>query len=76
MTEHIKTRNKIKAISKIKTFNDLMDAIIISDEDRKIMELHYLQEKDFNYIADIMGYSEITVKKRHAKIIKRIGKIL
>lgn len=76
MTEHIETRNKLKEIVEIQTFSDLLDRCILSEEDRRIMELHYLQDKDLRYIADLLGYSEGTIKKRHRKILKKLNKIL
>lgn len=76
MTEHIETRNKLKEIVGIKTFSDLLDRCIMSEEDRRIMELHYLQDKDLRYIADLLGYSEGTIKKRHRKVLKKLNQIL
>ena len=76
MTEHIETRNKLKEIVEIQTFSDLLDRCILSEEDRRIMELHYLRDKDLRYIADLLGYSEGTIKKRHRKILKKLNKIL
>lgn len=76
MTEHIETRNKLREIVEIQTFSDLLDRCIMSEEDRRIMELHYLQEKDLRYIADLLGYSEGTIKKRHRKVLKKLNQIL
>lgn len=76
MTEHIETRTKLKEIVEIQTFSDLLDRCILSEEDRRIMELHYLQDKDLRYIADLLGYSEGTIKKRHRKVLKKLKKIL
>lgn len=76
MTEHIETRNKLKEIVEIQTFSDLLDRCIMSEEDRRIMELHYLQDKDLRYIADLLGYSEGTIKKRHRKVLKKLNQIL
>lgn len=76
MTEHIETRNKLKEIVEIQTFSDLLDRCILSEEDRRIMELHYLQNKDLRYIADLLGYSEGTIKKRHRKVLKKLKQIL
>lgn len=76
MTEHIKTRNKLKEIVEIQTFSDLLDRCILSEEDRRIMELHYLQDRDLRYIGDLLGYSEGTIKKRHRKVLKKLNQIL
>lgn len=76
MTEHIETRTKLKEIVEIQTFSDLLDRCILSEEDRRMMELHYLQDKDLRYIADLLGYSEGTIKKRHRKVLKKLKQIL
>ena len=44
-------------------------------EDKTIMILHYLKDKDFRYIADELGYSESTIKYRHKKAIKKLSKL-
>lgn len=76
MTEHIETRTKLKEIVEIQTFSYLLDRCILSEEDRRIMELHYLHGKDLRYIADLLGYSEGTIKKRHRKVLKKLKQIL
>lgn len=75
-TEHLETRKRLRDIVEIRTFSDLLDRCILSDEDRKIMDLHYLQNKDLSYIADLLGYSEGTIKKRHRRVLKKLNKIL
>ena len=75
-SKHIETRNKVKDIAKIQTFNDLLDACVLTDEDKELLRLHYLQEKDFRYIGDMLGYSESTIKKRHKKALQKLNKIL
>lgn len=75
-SEHVKTRNKIKDIASIKTFNDLIDSCVLSDEDKELLRLHYLQGKDFRYIGDTLGFSESTVKKRHKKALQKLNKVL
>ena len=75
MSDHIDIRRRIKAIPSIKSFTDLLDASTLSDEDKTIMILHYLKDKDFRYIADELGYSESTIKYRHKKAIKKLSKL-
>ena len=75
-SEHIKTRNKIKNIASITTFNDLLDSCTLTDEDKEILRMHYLQGKDLQYISDIMGFSESAIKKRHQKALQKLNKLL
>lgn len=76
MSEHIETRRKIKSIYDIKTFNELLDNCVLTEEDKTIMTLHYLKGKDFRYIADELGFAESTIKHRHKKILSKLNHML
>lgn len=76
MTKHIQTRSKLKDITLVTAFEDLLAECTLSDIDKEILRLHYLQEKDFRYIGDKLGFSEITIKKRHCKALKKIGSLI
>ena len=75
-SEHIKIRHKIQDIAEITSFNELLDACILTDEDKELMRMHYLQGKDFRYIGDMLGFAESTIKKRHRKILQKLNRIL
>ena len=75
MSESIETRKKLKEIAKITQFDMLLNQSTLSDLDKEILRLHYLQEKDFRYIGDILGYAEITIKKRHIKALKKLSNL-
>lgn len=70
MSEHIDTRRKIQDISSVKTFEELLENCILTDEDKMLMRLHYLNGKDFRFIGDLLGFSESTIKRRHKKILQ------
>ena len=76
MTKHIKTRKVLKDIATIDTFNEIVDASTLSNEDKQILREHYLHGKNFAYIADELGYAEITIIKRHKKILQKLSTIL
>lgn len=75
-SDYIKVKHKVKDIPDIRSFNGLLEASTLSDEDKQIMRMHYIQEKDFGFIADELGYSEATVKLRHKKAIMKLSKLL
>lgn len=75
-SEHIQTRNKVKKIAKVTTFNELIDACTLTETDKKLLRLHYLDGKDFRYIGDTLGFSESTVKKKHRKALQKLNRIL
>ena len=76
MTENVKTRKLLKDIATIDTFNEIINAAMLTDEDRFILTEHYLKGKNFAYIADELGYAEITINKRHCKILQKLSRIL
>ena len=64
MTRHIETRNRIKSIYSIDEFNKVMDKCVLSDEERLIMEMHYIRKLSLIYIAYELGYSESCIKQK------------
>lgn len=59
----------------MRRFDDLLNESTLSDEDKEILRLHYLKGKDFRYIGDMLGYAEITIKKRHVKALSKLSKL-
>lgn len=76
MTEHIETRRKLKNKPLVKDLESLFSACALSDEERKIMQMHYIKHKDFRYIADTIGYKENSVVKIHRRILKKISAVV
>lgn len=77
MTEHIKTRNKLQNIATISEFNQILKSVTLSDDEEKYsLKMYYLKGKSFAFIADSLGYAEITVNKKHCKILKKLSKVL
>jgi DNA-directed RNA polymerase specialized sigma subunit len=75
-TEYIKIKRKVKDIPDIRSFNSLLEASTFSDIDKEIIRMYYLQERDFAYIADSLGYTEQTVKLKHKKAIMKLSKLI
>lgn len=71
-----KTRKQLKQISSVREFEDLMEQTMLCEEEKKILWLHYKEQKSMSYIADDLGMSEVTVKKKHGKMLMKIGKII
>lgn len=70
----IKTRNKIKQIGSMKDFEILINSSVLSEEEKKIIEMHYKEQKTLMYIADELGMSESTVKRKHRNVLMKLGK--
>lgn len=76
MTEHIATRKKLVDIATVTEFQQVLDAVVLTTEERKVIEMHYLQGLSLMEIGYELGYAEITVCKKHQKILRKIAKVL
>lgn len=76
MSDHIETRKKIKGIASVSSFYSLINSATLSQTDKQILILHYIDEKDFRFIGDTLGYSESTIKKKHRRILAKLSKVL
>ena len=74
--KNAETRTKLKDISSVKEFSDFMEQTMLSEEEKKILWLHYKEKKTFLCIADEIGLSEIAVKKKHRKMLMKIGRMI
>lgn len=75
MTDHIKTKKKIQAIPSVITFEGLLEQSTLSEEDKQILRMIYLEHKDLRYIGDTLGFSETTVKRKHSKALSKLNKL-
>lgn len=71
-----RTITRSKDISSVKEFGDLMEQTMLSDEEKKILWMHYKEKKTLQCIADEIGLSEIAVKKKHRKMLMKIGRMI
>lgn len=76
MTEHIETRRRLRDVSLVSDFNQLLDLCTLSEEDKTILRLHYIEDKDFRFVGDQLGYSERTIKARHKRALKKLSDAL
>lgn len=75
MSQHIDSKHKIQDL-RYDDFNSLIDSCLISNENKQILRMIYVENKPLAYIGDILGYSESTIKTRHRKLLKQISKLL
>lgn len=74
--KNAETRTKLKDISSVKEFGDLMEQTMLSDEEKQILWMHHKEKKTLQCIADEIGLSEIAVKKKHRKMLMKIGRMI
>lgn len=76
MTKNVETRNKIMELPKVVSFNDLIEKSTLKPIEKELMYMHYLQDKDFRYIGDMLGYSESWMKRVHIRALKKLNKLI
>ncbi len=66
-------RDRIKNMTTVAEFEDLINKILISDEEKEILRMMYKEKKTYAYIADMLGLSVSAVKKKHSNLLMKIG---
>ena len=74
MSDHIKTRRTLYDMYDLMSFEELISRVILSDEEKVLLRLRYIDAKDFGFIASVMDMSVSTVYKKHKKALKKIRK--
>lgn len=73
--ENARTRKGLKSIGSVQDFESLLEKTMLSEEEKDILRMHYHEQRTLSYIADSLGMSEASVKKKHKKILMKIGKL-
>lgn len=76
MTHHIDIKHKVQQIPSKLEFNSLLENSMLSDKEKRLMQMYYIERKSFDYIADELGYSKAGVIKMHQRILKRIEALI
>lgn len=76
MSDHVETRRKLQEIPLLSEFENVLSLCTLSEEDKMMLRMHYIQRKDFRYIGDMMGYSEKTIKEWHRNALRKISYVL
>lgn len=76
MSNHIMLKHKLQKIYDKNEFEELLNKATISTKDKDLMRMRYIEEYDFYYIADCLGYSRSGILKRHSKILNKLSEYL
>lgn len=76
MSNHVMIKHKLQKIYDRKQFEELLEKVTLSTKDKDLLRMYYIEEYDFYYIADELGYSRSGILKRHKKILKKLEKFL
>lgn len=75
-SKNIETKHKIKSINKKADFYNLLEESMLSEKEKQMMELFYVENKDLDFIADELGYSSQGISKMHSRILKKLESLL
>lgn len=75
-SKNIETKHKIKNINRKIDFYNLLDECMLSEKEKQMMKLFYVENKEISYIADQLGYSSQGISKMHSKILKKLESLL
>lgn len=53
--EQREVRKRLKGINTVKQFEEMLDSVLISEEERRILNLIYKEQKPFSIVADEIG---------------------
>lgn len=76
MTKHMEIKRRVKGINEKSTFNAILDNSMLSEKEKTLMRMYYIEKHDFDFIADTLGYSKMGIVKMHKRILQRIESLL
>ena len=65
-------RKEIKSIKTISEYNEYIDSLKLTDEQKELMHYVFVKGYDYRLIADKLGVSEATIKSRMRKLLEII----
>lgn len=76
MSKHIEIKHRVRSINKKVDFYNLLEESMLNENEKKMMELYYVQNKSLDYIADELGYSPQGISKMHKRILNKLESLL
>lgn len=70
--KHKNKRTEIKQIKTISEYNEYVNTLKITDEQKQLMYYVFVKGYDYRLIADKLGVSESTIKARMRRLLKSI----
>lgn len=70
------TRRRLRETSLSADFESIMSRCTLSDDDKQMLRLIYIEDKDLRYVGDALGYSEKAVKEHHRRALRKLSDAL
>ena len=71
-SERKANKHALLNIKTIEEYNNFMDSKKLSNEQRQIADMVFVNGYDYRYIGDKLGYSERTIKSKVSKNLEKI----
>ena len=75
-SKHIEIKHKIKNINRKVDFYNLIEESMLNENEKKMMQLFYIDNKSLDYIADELGYSPQGIAKMHTRCLTTLESLL
>ena len=76
MSKHIDLKHKVQNINRKIDFQNLLEESMLNENEKKLLIMHYVEGKQFNYIADELGYTQQGITKMHKRILNKLESLL
>ena len=76
MSSHLDIKHKVKQIKRRSTFNEIIEDCMLSEKEKQMLKLYYLENKTLDYIADELGYSKAGIIKMHKRSLQKLETLL
>lgn len=73
---HRAVKAKIKTINKKSTFNSILEDSMLSEKEKQLLQMHYIEQKGFDFIADELGYSTAGILRMHKRALQKIEELI
>lgn len=73
--EKRETKHRLKQICSVEDLKHLLDATVLTDEEREIIWKVYKEGKPLDIVADEIGISRATASRKHSRALHKIGKM-
>lgn len=73
--KNAETRRKLKEVETIAEFENILNQIMLSEEEKQMLNLIYKDKQTISFVACELGMSESNVKAKHKKLLNKIGKL-
>ena len=73
--KNAEVRKELRELGSVKDLHDLIEMALLSEDEQKIIWMHYKEHKPMSFIANDLGMSDATVSRKHARALMKLGKV-